>query len=187
MRRHWEYLKYVLRHKWFVLIAGLNLGVPVWQLIIHDWDKFLPDEWIPYAQCFYSLDGHSQYAESNAFTIAWLKHQNRNPHHWQYWMITWDRGDTECIAMPERFWREMLADWHGAGRALGKADTAAWYATNYDKIQLHERTRKQIDIALGMDFSSHELEVAEFAADVEGASSIRLAALQLRRAKEVAA
>jgi len=36
MRRHWQYLKYVFRHKWFVLLAGIKLGVPLLQLVFHD-------------------------------------------------------------------------------------------------------------------------------------------------------
>lgn len=34
----------ILKHKWFVLLAGLEVGVPLWRLIIHDWSKFTPAE-----------------------------------------------------------------------------------------------------------------------------------------------
>lgn len=57
MKRHFAYLKYVLRHKYFVFREGLKLGVPILSLILHDWDKFLPDEWFPYARTFYAPDG----------------------------------------------------------------------------------------------------------------------------------
>ena len=40
MLPHLRYLSYVLRHKWYVLWAGLWLGVPLWRLLIHDWSKF---------------------------------------------------------------------------------------------------------------------------------------------------
>lgn len=143
MKRHWQYLKYVLRHKWFVFQAGLMLGgIPVWMLILHDWDKFLPDEWLPYARAFYTPDGSKQYQPNRAFSEAWNLHQKRNKHHWQFWMITWDKGNTECLKMPEVYLREMLADWHGAGRAItGKANVSEWYKTNKNNIHLDAETR----------------------------------------------
>ncbi len=198
MRRHWQYLKYVLRHKWFVLVAGLELKVPLWILILHDWDKFLPDEWFPYARCFYKPDGSKQYDPSPAFDWAWNLHQKRNKHHWQFWLLipdqsrpnftfqshdggmteitvttldgrdaalvwhdslTWWKPDPnavkqleqdlkivpEPLSMPDVYRREMLADWRGAGRALGKPDTKAWYQFNKDKMKLHSDTRSWID------------------------------------------
>lgn len=146
VRRHIAYLKYVLRHKWFVLVAGVQLGVPVWTLILHDWDKFLPDEWFPYASAFYKADGSKQYVESDAFTRAWNAHQKRNKHHWQWWMITWDRGTTECLPMSHAARLEMLADWYGAGRAIaGTQSPADWYMKNADKMQLHPETRAWVE------------------------------------------
>jgi hypothetical protein len=51
--------------------------------------------------------------------------------------------------MPDKYRREMLADWRGAGRALGKPDTQAWYAANRDKMKLHPETRAWIEQQLG--------------------------------------
>jgi hypothetical protein len=53
MRRHWEYFRYLGRHKYFVFLAGLQTGAPLWRLVIHDWSKFLPSEWLPYSKKFY--------------------------------------------------------------------------------------------------------------------------------------
>lgn len=188
MRRYWQYLKYVLRHKWFVFVAGLKVGVPVWMLVLHDWDKFMPDEWFPYAKTFYKPNGEKQYNNSDDFAMAWMKHQKRNKHHWQYWLkenglriqarpyLVWDTGKTSWMRplhnplgfedytfeevkdvtwvpdpMPDVFRREMLADWHGAGRAIkGKeANTLAWYTANRDKMILHDETRQWFDEQLG--------------------------------------
>ncbi len=148
MRRHFAYARYVLRHKWFVFVACIKLDVPLWIAIFHDWDKFLPDEWFPYARTFYKPDGSKQYVESEAFTFAWNAHQKRNKHHWQYWMITWDRGETETLPMPKVYCLEMLADWIGAGRAMGKPDTKAWYIDNKEKLKLHPMTRAWVEMML---------------------------------------
>jgi hypothetical protein len=54
--------------------------------------------------------------------------------------------------MPDRYRREMLADWRGAGRAYGRQpeknndpDAAAWYLENRAKIILHPDTRAWLE------------------------------------------
>jgi len=121
MRRHWAYLRSVLRHKRFVFQECIRLSVPIWIAILHDWDKFWPDEWLPYARTFYKSDGSKQYDETDAFNKAWNHHQKRNKHHYQYWLLTMDRGDVIPLPMPHVFRKEMLADWRGAGRAYGNS------------------------------------------------------------------
>lgn len=149
MKPHLAYLKYVLRHKWFVFLACLKMRVPIWQAVIHDWDKFLPDEWFPYVHTFYKPDGSKQYIESHAFAAAWNLHQKRNKHHWQFWLLTWDRGETVPLEMPEIPVREMIADWIGAGRAIaGTTDPKPWYQKNCDKIRLHPTTRRLVESLL---------------------------------------
>lgn len=159
MRSHLAYLRYVLRHKWHVFVAGWHLSVPLWQLLIHDWTKFLPREWFPYVAYFYGRGGREAHAKSGgmyrpgsdfAFDIAWNHHQKRNPHHWQYWLLTRDTDEPQLIAlpMPERYVREMVADWIGAGAAQGKPDNWHWYLTNREKMNLHPETRQGAELLL---------------------------------------
>lgn len=152
MRRYWSYLKAVLRHKWFVFLACFRFRVPIWSAILHDWDKFLPDEWFSYAACFYAPDGSSQYIETEAFQRSWLKHQNRNKHHWQYWVLLEDGGSVISMIMPEPARREMLADWFGAGRAYNEnwtpEEPLKWYEKNKANIQLHPETRAWVEAEL---------------------------------------
>ena len=91
MRPHLRYLKYVVLHKWFVFLAGLRTGVPIWRLVIHDWDKFLPRMWGPYVNNFYrdkpspnmSSVGHFHDPEKAKaeFNKAWEGHWRRHGHH----------------------------------------------------------------------------------------------------------
>jgi hypothetical protein len=161
--KHLRYLKYLIVHKWFVMLACFRYGL-YWQGIVHDWSKFLPSEWVPYANYFYgpkrpevdeaSLQGvlaiEAWKAESKChsdtwrdeFDRAWLLHQHRNPHHWQHWVLREDSGDTKVLQMPRKYALEMLADWEGAGRAItGKKDLITWYTKNRSKIMLHPETR----------------------------------------------
>lgn len=161
--KHIRYLRYVIVHKWFVLLACWRRGL-IWQGIVHDWSKFLPSEWVPYAQFFY---GYKSTAEERdlarrvlgydpdrsdkdvrgAFDRAWLKHQHRSPHHWQHWILREDSGGTIILEMPRRYALEMISDWDGAGRAItGRhGATADWYLKNRAKIQLHPNTRRLVE------------------------------------------
>lgn len=146
MKNHLNYLKYVLRHKWFVGKACLKLGVPIHRAILHDWSKFLPSEWKPYVETFYAKDGRKQYEPSDDFNYAWNYHQKRHPHHYQYWMLTMDRGETILLEIPETYVREMVADWVGAGQAIhGKIEVSGWYNKNKENIHLNPKTRVLVE------------------------------------------
>lgn len=167
MIRHWRYLKYVLRHKWFVFRAGLDTGAPLLRLVIHDWSKFLPSEWIPYAQWFYGWKGGSWHRThpdhlsvsgkwkkekyGAAFKRAWLRHIHRNAHHWDHWILKDGEpsGPSDgfvALEMPESLVREMVADWIGAGMAQGHGnDLRPWYAANQNTMLLHPATRALVD------------------------------------------
>ena len=128
MGRHWQYLKYVVVHKYWVFLAGWELGIP-WLALLHDNSKFLPDEWMPYACHFYEPDGsrktrraadgfYQDQADDDAFDWAWLKHIKRNKHHPQHWVrgvrqpcrisdhdkftLLEDDGGSRCLKCGER-------------------------------------------------------------------------------------
>jgi hypothetical protein len=218
MKAHLKYLSYVLRHKWFVLIACWKMGL-FWRGLVHDLSKFTPAEWFPYVRYFYGTkeatgrklwDGVGQFVDEmevpkkvqDDFDLAWNHHQKRNSHHWQYYLLSpdnprpefWEqshdggashsfiangRGEIAAtiwdyvrdvkppskelrdnllfslqacpVALPmsPKDRAEMLGDWIGAGRALGKPDTLAWYIANKKKMRLHTETRAWIEWKLG--------------------------------------
>ena len=164
MNKHLKYLRYIVLHKWYVFKAACRWGEP-WLGFIHDWSKFLPDEWFPYTNYFYgtypTLDAVLLSADTGAFPVtqeqvayefdvAWLKHIHRNKHHWQWYVLREDEGAVKTLPMPEKYLIEMLADWVGAGRALGlKSDTQQWYAEHVGKMQLDSSSRAWLDVMLG--------------------------------------
>lgn len=145
MRAHLQYANYVARHKWFVFLAGLRTGAPLWRLIVHDWTKFSPAEWGPYVRRFYGGRPGVPVTGDDApdFRAAWLHHQHKNAHHWQHWVLRQDDGKIVALPMPEPFVREMVADWMGAGRAItGRWSAAEWYRDGAgEAMDLHPLTR----------------------------------------------
>ena len=146
---------YLAKHRWFVFVECCKLGIP-WLGIIHDWSKLRPSEFIPYANYFYPNGvkrlanlklGYSKPVDSGdaGYEWAWLLHQKRNRHHWQFWVVPRGDGTNKVLDMPSRYLREMVADWRGAGRAYGNTDTIEWYEKNKNRIVLHPETEKKVE------------------------------------------
>jgi len=161
--KYFKYLKYVLRHKWFVMIACFKVGL-YWQGLTHDNSKFLPDEFFPYANFFYGKKDSSITTKRNskgywkptdtgdkAMDFAWLLHQKRNPHHWQWWILPEDEGGIKQLPMPKKYLTEMICDWEGAGKAQRNSTPVwEWYKNYCSKMSLHIDTRIELEQAIAI-------------------------------------
>jgi len=159
MVKYWIYLKYVVRHKWFVMIECFKEGL-YWRGLMHDNSKFFPSEFLPYANFFYGRNA-KQVAEERKknkgyykptdtgdpkFDFAWLLHQKKNKHHWQWWILPEDEGGLKVLVMPIKYVDEMMCDWIGAGKAQGVGTTTCdWWQANNHKMQLHPWVREYIE------------------------------------------
>lgn len=158
-----KYGWYVLRHKWFVFVECFKYGL-IWRGLTHDISKLRPSEFFPYTNFFYGKrakakrDSTGYYKPTDtgdsAFDFAWLLHQKRNDHHWQWWILPLDDGGTKIVEMSLEARQEMVADWRGAGRAQGTPDTIKWYQKNKHKMTLGPVTRAWVERELGIDYST---------------------------------
>jgi len=153
--KYFKYLRYLIKHKWFVMIECFKVGL-YWRGIVHDMSKLFPSEFFPYVNFFYCKNptvdrnittGYKPYNTGDKeFDFAWLLHQKRNKHHWQWWVLPKDDGTIKVFEMPHKYRLEMLCDWNGAGKAQGKGDnTKKWYKENKDKMKLHFKTREWLE------------------------------------------
>lgn len=157
---YFKFLISLLKHKWFVFIAGVRVEkISLLRLIIHDYSKFSKEEFGAYARKFYGeypnkddisvvngwYTGKLKSEINEEFGKAWTHHYKNNPHHWQYWI----RAD-KPVAMFEEDLREMIADWFGASRGYtGSWDMTEWLEENLPKIILHPNTRNKVYEILG--------------------------------------
>ena len=143
--KHLKYLKSVAKHKLFVFVECAKRGL-FFQGIVHDWHKFLPEEWFPYVENF---QGERTEEVKHNFLIAMNFHMNRAKHHWNYWVYLGYDSELIPIEMPKKCALEMFCDWLGASRAYsGKPDCTEWYKENKDKIILHPNTRKFVEVLI---------------------------------------
>lgn len=133
-----KYFWATIKHKWFILLACRKVGVPLWRAIVHDLSKFTPAELPHYNRSFFGDRG-----DPRGFAVAWLHHQNHNPHHPEYWYTRSDiskviDGTAGYLPMPWPFVREMVADWLAASRAY----TGSWDISKWLKEELPRREEK---------------------------------------------
>ena len=159
MGKYLKYLNYILKHKWYVMTECFKQGL-IWRGLLHDLSKFLPDEFFPYANHFYGRRGGDETGSckltdtgDKASDFAWLLHQKRNRHHWQWWILAEDEGGLKILEICEPYLTEMICDWIGAGKAQGhfspKEDryfeTRRWYQKNGSRMNLDETTRQKVE------------------------------------------
>ena len=159
MLKYFIYFKYLFKHKYYTCKACWKKGL-YWQGIVHDLSKLLPDELIPYVNFFEhppkrKETGYCKPTDTGdkAFDMAWLYHQKRNRHHWQYWCCPKNEGGLEILPMPHKYRLEMLADWWSASMAQGYGGKSKdWYEENKSKIQLHPETKKWVEKNISNNF-----------------------------------
>ena len=159
MRKHFKYLAYVLCHKYYVMKACFHAKL-YWRGLVHDLSKLLPSEWFPYVNHFHGPWAEEYMSDDDSidppFDFAWLQHQKRNDHHWQYWILREDDGKTKVFPMPPDARMEMACDWLGANLAqggtglYGPRSVQTWYSEKKGCMLLHKDTRKWVEEFLGL-------------------------------------
>lgn len=164
IKRHTEYGKYVLIHKWYVMIECFKIGL-IWRGLKHDLDKFLPWQWIPYARHFHEPDGTKKTVRDStgfykpydtgdlAFDKAIKRHCIRNSHHWQFHTFPKDVEGVRLFKYPVKDILEMICDWKGAAHAQGVKNwwnPTPWWSKNRTKLQMHPDTVEQVRAYLTM-------------------------------------
>lgn len=171
LRANVKHFLYLLHHKGLVFYKGLQLGVPIRLLIIHDWTKFTPSEWGPYTRWFYGSRINGSSAQL-AFVRASRHHWQNNPHHWEYWCHRRMRiarmipGTIHYVTVvkhyphepepiPDHYLKEMIADWYAAGLAKKGPFSSEnqsqalplleFYNRNKERIYLHPETRTKVE------------------------------------------
>jgi len=159
--KYWKYLKYILKHKWYVAVECFKVGLYL-HAFTHDLSKFRPSEWFPYTEFFYGDWGRNEpddyrywdarYYVQGPFDLAWLKHQKRNKHHWQYWVLHEDSGQTKTLFIPRKYLKQMACDWIGASKAIRGKDATPieWYRKVKNGTLMDESSRVEFEHLIGV-------------------------------------
>ena len=166
-----NYFLLTLKHKLFVLIEGLRINVSLFRIIMHDVSKFGISEYRHYQRQFFGKADRPY-----DFIKCWLHHQNKNKHHWEYWIPRTGHNrcnppypDNSPIPMPIKYVREMVADWLAAswayeGKRIKSFNNWSWFHSNYYKCiypKIHHSTNWRIYKIIKEAFPSELASIEE--------------------------
>lgn len=136
MSNHLKYFAYIIEHKFNVFLEACFVGEFIYAFT-HDLSKFLPSEFFGYSNKFYGNKFIRKDRIKDDYEMAWLLHQHRNKHHWNYWV----GSDGVALPMPKKYIVQMVIDWRAMARKFN--DTApSYYKLHKDEMILHQETRK---------------------------------------------
>ena len=126
----------------------------------HDQSKNEPDEYEAYDAYFYGRN--RSYKVVQDFRKAFLLHINRNPHHWQHWILINDDPNEEELVMdmPYEYILEMVCDWWSSSWAKGDLNEIFnWWEEHEEYIKLSVKTRQTVvDILSSIKIKLKEME-----------------------------
>lgn len=129
------------------VIGAMNDILPL--ISRHDESKRWGAEYDAYDKYFYG--GNRSHKVVEDFNYAWLHHIHHNPHHWQYWVLIEDDGDSKYkpLEMPFKYIVEMICDWWSfSWRSGNLSEMFSWYDAHRSKMILGEKTKKAVESIL---------------------------------------
>lgn len=139
IQKFFKHLALVSRHKWEVFKLCCLAGIP-WRGFIHDLSKFSPIEFWESVKYY---NGHRSplavSREVNGYSKAWLHHQGRNKHHWEYWIDGYVTKEGYGCVIPFKFACEMVCDMIAASKVYKGKDYTLLAPLNYFEAQNYGR------------------------------------------------
>jgi hypothetical protein len=136
-----------VRYKRFVYQAGRRLGVARWQLVVHNLSKFRPSEFVPYGRFLYAAPARPgakrcrNRTRAPEMREAWVRHIQRNAHHWQHWVLIMGGS--------------VVSQRDGASRGV-EADIVEALPMS-ERLVLHDETRRLLAAAVADWFRSDQV------------------------------
>jgi hypothetical protein len=126
-----------------------------YQGLVHDLSKYSPIEYFESVKYYTgSSSPIDECKKANGYSMAWLHHRGRNPHHWEYWMDNFQSGGTP-LRIPWKYLLEMFCDFLGAGMAYSKGKNLSerefidseikWWKTRRKECVMNRYSRMVID------------------------------------------
>lgn len=111
MIKAWEHFKTITRHRHAVIRNCKKAGI-LFQGLFHDLSKYSPSEFLVGAKHYQGTRSPNEgEREDYGFSYAWMHHQGRNKHHFEYWK-DYDPVTKayKPVKMPVRYVKEMFCD-----------------------------------------------------------------------------
>ena len=149
LKNAFKHLKTVHIHRKLVCENCFKCGLYA-QGLVHDLSKYSPIELLSGMKYYQGdrspLDLDQQI---NGYSKAWLHHQGRNKHHWEYWYAHLNHQFVP-IEMPTRYLVESICDRIAASKIYLKdkytdASPYEYLTRNNDRNYMHPNTAKEFE------------------------------------------
>ena len=152
----WKHFSTITRHRHKVIAHCYKAGI-FWQGLFHDLSKYSPTEFIPGAKNYLGDESpNNKERDRFGYSRAWLHHQGRNKHHFEYW-VDYDNNlnRKEPVEMPTRYLIEMFCDRVAAskiynGKDYKDSDPYTYFLRIKGKHRMHPNTEELLDKLLVM-------------------------------------
>ena len=152
----WKHFSTITKHRHIVIVHCLKAGI-FWQGLFHDLSKYSPVEFFAGARNYLGdMSPNEKERELYGFSRAWLHHQGRNKHHFEYWVdYNLELNRKEPVQMPTKYLIEMFCDRVAASKIyFGEDYDVAKPYEYFDKGRkrrwMHKETSKQLEELLLM-------------------------------------
>lgn len=144
----YNHFKTITEHRHMVIRHCFMAGIPI-QGLFHDLSKYCPQEFIPGVLHYKgNMSPNVGERESYGYSKAWMHHQGRNKHHFEYWAdYNNDVKRKIPVKMPLRFVVEMFCDRVAASKIYLKDKYSdqmpyEYFKANKDYYDMHDETRE---------------------------------------------
>ena len=87
-----KHFKIVTIHRWYVFLNCCKAGMPI-RGLCHDLSKYSKTEFNESVKYFQgNRSPIDACKEEKGYSMAWMHHKGRNPHHYEYWQDNFDKG-----------------------------------------------------------------------------------------------
>ncbi len=163
-----KHFKVITKHRHRVIFHCFKAGI-FWQGLKHDLSKYTPSEFISGARYFLGTRSPNEgEREANGYSLAWIHHQGRNKHHFEYWKdYNIKTHLMEPVKMPYRYVAEMFCDRVAASKIYqGKNYTdrhpLEYFMRAKKTRQIHKETSDELEFLLTMLSEKGEKETFKF-------------------------
>lgn len=141
----------ITKHRHLVICNCFKAGI-FWQGLLHDLSKYSPTEFAEGVKFYAGTKSPTEGARRElGFSRAWVHHQGRNKHHFEYWRDYNPVTHTyEAVKMPLKYVKEMFCDRVAAGKVyLGKNYTddnpIQYFQKGIAKTLMHPETAELLE------------------------------------------
>lgn len=163
-----KHFRTITKHRHTVIRHCFKAGIG-FQGLFHDLSKYSPTEFIPGAKYYQGTRSPNEgEREAIGYSTAWIHHQGRNRHHFEYWK-DYDHVTKliKPVPMPDKYIKEMFCDRVAASKTyLGKDytdDAPLKYLQKGNKTRfIHPETQAKIEFLLTMLAEKGEKETFRY-------------------------